>query len=236
MFMRFLPEPEIETAALRLLAEYGKKFGAIADPPVPITEIVDSHLNLSLGLGDLAQTLGVTGVLGATKVSERKVLIDQSLDPEVFPRMEGRYHFTLAHEVGHWELHRHLVLGNPGQTSLVGAESRPQILCRKASAKEPIEYQADLFSGFLLMPRELVMKRWGMRFGKMEPYFAGSEIASLSAKWGLGEEDRPTVSIARILAQDFKVSGEAMQIRLMKLGLVRAEAETPDLFTTRKLV
>ncbi|MBK8008612.1 MAG: ImmA/IrrE family metallo-endopeptidase [Rhizobiales bacterium] len=36
-------------------------------------------------------------------------MIDDSLDPEENPSMLGRYRFTLAHEIGHWRLHRHSV-------------------------------------------------------------------------------------------------------------------------------
>jgi len=56
-------------------------------------------------------------------------------------------------------------------------------------------------------------------------------MADLSARWGLAEDKRPTVDIARALAREFRVSGQAMQIRLIGLGLIRTEKPAPDLFT-----
>ncbi len=46
-------------------------------------------------------------------------MIDESLDPKKNPAKEGRYRFTLAHEGGHWRLHRHLFAKDPAQASLV---------------------------------------------------------------------------------------------------------------------
>jgi hypothetical protein len=44
-------------------------------------------------------------ILGAIFFDERRIVIDESLDPEERPHMEGRYRFT--HEGGgHWRLHR----------------------------------------------------------------------------------------------------------------------------------
>jgi len=39
------------------------------------------------------------------------------------------------------------------------------------------------------------------------------------------------VEIARTLARQFRVSGQAMQIRLIGLGLIKTEKPAPDLFT-----
>jgi Zn-dependent peptidase ImmA (M78 family) len=95
-----------------------------------------------------------------------------------------------------------------------------------------MEWQADSFAGFLLMPKEMVLKAWEARNGSLDPYIAKEEITDLSAKWGLAEDERPTVDIARQLARDFRVSGQAMQIRLIGLGLVKTEDPGPGLFRT----
>ena len=41
------------------------------------------------------------------------------------PSREGRYRFTLAHEGGHWRLHRPLVQANRRQESLFGQTCQP---------------------------------------------------------------------------------------------------------------
>lgn len=229
--VKFLPVDKIEGATLQLLGEYGQKYGVVEKPPIPVEEILEAHLELNLGFDDLVKQLGLSDVLGATWVQDRRVLIDQSLDPTDNPIKEGRYRFTVAHEVGHWELHRHLFMQNQNQTSLFGNIERPSIVCRTCSRKEPIEWQADTFSGFLLMPKDMVFKSWESLHGSRTPYIAEEEMADLSAKWGLAEDELPTVDVARELAGKFNVSGQAMQIRLIGLGLIKTEQPGPGLFT-----
>ena len=95
-------------------------------------------------------------ILGAMFFDERRIVIDESLDPEENPSKEGRYRFTLAHEGGgHWRLHRHLFAKDPAQTSLFGEPTPPSVVCRSSQAKEPIEWQADFYASCLLMPRDL---------------------------------------------------------------------------------
>ncbi len=231
MKVDFLPKQRIERAALSLLGEYGAKFGVIDGPPIPAEGILESHLQLNLGFDDLSVRLGAADVLGATWVLTREVLVDESLDPSVYPQKEGRYRFTVAHEVGHWELHRHPFLQNASQNQLFESPSKPSIVCRSRSTKDQMEWQADQFAGYLLMPREMVHSAWRARFGSLEPYVAAGEIADLSARWGLGEDEHPTVQVAKELAREFEVSGQAMQIRLVGLGLILTKPPQPDLFS-----
>jgi len=229
--VKFLRHSEIENASLCLLAEYGRKYGDVVEPPVPVEEILEAHLALTLDFDDLGKRIGVPDVLGATWIQDKLVLVDQSLDPTENSPKEGRYRFTLAHELGHWELHRHHFLADAGQPSLFGDKPKPSIVCRTSSRKEPMEWQADMFSGYLLMPKDMIFAAWEARCGSLEPYIAKEEMADLSAKWGLAEDAQPTVDIAKDLAQQFNVSGQAMQIRLIGLGLIRTEVPAPDLFT-----
>ena len=73
-----------------------------------VDEIVELYLGLCLEFKDMEQLFGVPDVHGALWVNERRIGIDQQLDPDKFPAKLGRYHFTLAHEAGHWRLHRQL--------------------------------------------------------------------------------------------------------------------------------
>jgi len=227
----FMPTEHIEAASLCLLAEYGRKYGEVVAPPVPVDAVLEAHLGLGLDFDDLPGLVGAPDVLGATWIQDRRVLVDQSLDPEENPAREGRYRFTVAHEVGHWELHRRFFLEDAAQPSLFGEKKAPSIVCRTSSRKEPMEWQADSFASFLLMPKEMVLKAWEAHNGNLAPYIAAAELADLTARWGLAEDDRPTVEIARTLAREFRVSGQAMQIRLIGLGLIKTEKPAPDLFT-----
>ena len=109
-------------------------------------------------------------ILGAILFDERRIVIDESLDPEENPSKEGRYRFTLAHEGGgHWRLHRHLFAKDPAQVSLFNEPASPSVVCRSSQAKEPVEWQADFYASCLLMPRKLVMAAWDEMFPDRKP-------------------------------------------------------------------
>lgn len=228
MNVKYLRKEEIEAASRRLLLAYHERFGPDGYLPIPVEEILESHLGLTLEFDDLRRRLGVADVLGATWVKDRRVVIDQSLDPTVDSRKEGRYRFTIAHELGHWELHRHVFEDAPGQGSLFEQEAPPSIVCRTGSRKDPMEWQADAFASYLLMPGKMVTEVWESIYGTQEPYGAADELADLARKV-VGDVGQPVVGVAREVAREFRVSGTAMQIRLTELGLIRTERMLPGL-------
>lgn len=230
MEVKFLPEVHIERAANELIIGYGRKYGDIAAPPVPVEEMLECYLDLSLGFDDLPRLFNEPGILGATWIEEKRVLVDQSLDPAEHPHVLGRYRFTVAHEVGHWSLHRQQ-LARARSTPLLGGKPEPSIICRATAKKPPVEWQADCFAGYLLMPEDIVRRLWAQTNGSPAPYVAEEEIVQMSGRLGLGEDDRtPTVAVSKRMADAFAVSGQAMQIRLLKLGLLLTEKPPPSLF------
>ena len=124
----FLREEQIERDAEALLAEYERARGVRILPPVPIENIIEKHLKIGVEFDDLHAVLGVprsgseseADILGAVFFDDRRIVIDEGLDPEENPAKEGRYRFTLAHEGGgHWRLHRHLFEKDPAQRFVV---------------------------------------------------------------------------------------------------------------------
>jgi IrrE N-terminal-like domain len=234
----FLTEEQIEWDAEALLAEFENKRGGRIILPIPIEDIVEKHLKLRVEFDDLHCSLGVprsggrdADVLGAIFFDERRIVIDESLDPEENPNREGRYRFTLAHEGGgHWRLHRHLFAGDPAQRPMFDAPPRPSVVCRSSQAKERIEWQADFYSACLLMPRRLVFDAWRERCGSVRPFIyeanrTNPHFSPSRSSWmrlGIpGEEYRFAFDkIAREFAQVFCVSLEAMRIRLENLGSI----------------
>jgi len=226
--VKYLRPEKIESAALALIAGYARQFGVTMAPPIPVEEIIESHQGLDLRFEDLQALSGDRRTLGAIRVRTKQVAVDESLDPDVYPEREGRYRFTLAHEAAHWELHRQLVVSR-AQSSLVVGDAEPSIICRAEGNSDPKEWQANQFAAYLLMPKKMVFEVWRNCRGSLDPYIAVDEIADLSAQWSLGEHETPTVGVAREMAQIFKVSGQAMQIRLLELTLIRTRAPQPTL-------
>jgi hypothetical protein len=117
-------------------------------------------------------------ILGAIFFDRKRIVIDESLDPDANPAKEGRYRYTAAHEVGHWRLHRTLFGRDPAQTSLLDTNVPPSVICRSSQAKARIELQADLYASCMLMPRKLVFAAWDEAFPT-----ASSGYFSLPRRW-----------------------------------------------------
>lgn len=195
----------IECLAFRLLEEYSYAQEPVLEPPVPVEEILERHLRLALSVEPLDKILPGVQVLGALDVLKREVLVDASLDPEEFPDREGRYRFTLAHEIGHWRMHRALYRST-------GALAFNHLTNRSCDSCRRVERQADYFAACLLMPRPMVQRLW-MGYSGLEE--SRSPFSPLVVR-----EAPSTEQLVEIMAIDFGVSLSAMRIRLEELSLV----------------
>jgi hypothetical protein len=244
----YIPAEKIEYDADALLSQYAYAKGVKIRAPIPIEDIVEKHLKLRFD--DLHRRLGFPrrdgflgsepDIFGAIWLESGEIVIDESLDPEEQPRVEGRYPFTLAHEGGgHWRLHRPLVEANSCQASLFGETLRPTVVCRTSHAKERVEIQADLYASCLLMPRKLVIQAWCDLFGNDHPHVlrrknrvlvpmeAEDEIVTTARAFdAFDERDNEAMEhFARPFAEQFLVSPVAMRIRLERLRLLHRPRE-----------
>lgn len=219
----FLEARAIESAATELLRRYATWKGTPPRPPIPIDDIVEGLLNLSLGVADLRGRLG-NDVLGATWLDEGHVVIDSSLEGNL-----GRFEFTLAHETGHWQLHRPIIEMEKVTVPLfareLDAKATPAIVCRTSKRRDSAEWQADTFAACLLMPASDVRATVKAAFGDELPTREGIEARRKSGQpdpWLRGVSDHV------IDTGNFEnVSNEAMRYRLLDLKLV-VDASNPQ--------
>ena len=165
-------------------------------------------------LGEIKPGLEVTGIIDK---DNRRVTSSRRVLPLV-------RNFTMAHELGHAIMHR--------QSGL----HRDQPIDGGAAIKrDPIEKEADYFAACFLMPEKLVRSVFAQRFPDEVLNHEGLHFLlnhhndkkiekQLKTTRGLS---RALASLDRInghavlsLAQYFKVSVEALAIRLEQLGLV----------------
>ena len=149
MKVPWLPKETISEYTSDLLNNYKELTGNSITPPIPVEDIIERYLGLTLSFEDLEEKLGMRNVLGATYIQKKEISINTRLLDD---KNEGRMIFTCAHEIGHWELHREFV--DEVNRSL----SNNTIICRTGTAREPIEWQADHYASCLLMPEEFVRK------------------------------------------------------------------------------
>jgi hypothetical protein len=163
-----------ETRARELLAELPSYIWDGRSLPVPVETIADSHLGLLICEADdltgvapgLPQDAHLSGLL---LPGRREVWINRAEAQE----SPGRRRFTIGHELGHWELHRH-----DGEA----------VYCRGslAHAADPdeqttdIEEEASLFAATLMFPDELVREQWQRHrdLTALCERFGGSRVAT----------------------------------------------------------
>jgi hypothetical protein len=231
-FVPYLAEEANERDAEALLAEFARARDVVIAPPIPIEDIIEKHLKLCIEFDDIDAHWGVKRlidpegdpqILGAIYFDDKRIVINQGLDPDEYPFMEGRYRFTLAHEGGgHWRLHRHFYARDSAQTSLFGGTSIPSVVCRSSQAKERVEWQADYYASCVLMPREMLIKAWHDRFGNKKPRMlrrneginsgeiTNPEMRRSFERFERGHFDQALHEFARPFAKQLQVSPIAM--------------------------
>lgn len=198
----------------------GKEVGLldVLDPFVALQAIgYSATLDESLGrYSDENQAFEVAGLLDNEK---REVRISRRFTPVI-------RNFTAAHELAHAVLH---------DTNGLHRD-RPLNGVSRSIAKDPMEYQADKFAAYFLMPEKIVQQAFE------DTFLMQSFVVDTNSVFALGfegidsfRESCPTIrDAAKILAstsrfngeqvvplaERFGVSVEAMAIRLEELKLV----------------
>lgn len=250
----YMSDEAIEKDAQALLADYARERGMAIEAPIPIDDIIEKHLKIGIEFDDTHRLFGVPrsglgfdpDILGAIFFDQKRIVIDESLDPDANPSKEGRYRYTAAHEVGHWRLLRGLFGKDPAQTSLLEPNAAPSVVCRTSQARERIEFQADLYASCVLMPRESVFAAWDEAFPDRKqrvlqpatpmehPCVEIERMTNEHGKsYGDAADDLVLEQFVRPLAQKFGVSPIAMRIRLERLGLLHRTVPLQRLLTDR---
>jgi hypothetical protein len=155
--------------AARVLSEIRPHVWDGRSLPVPIEEIADSHFGLLVReVGDVGAELpdmpkgSETRISGALLPERAEILLDRG-EAARWPR---RRRYTIAHEIGHWELHR----GAETSFCRSGEIAPVETLTGHTAIHEPTvntgegdrdtEWEANVFAGALLMPPWLVQRVW----------------------------------------------------------------------------
>lgn len=217
--VEFMPKRRIERRAQELLAAFAEDREQDGVAPINVELIAERHLGLTLEVEDLGARLKMKGVLGATWFDEATIRIDEGV------KHDGRYAFTVAHELGHWVLHRPAWESKQLEVplfSLDGAEPTAAVVCR-AGEKAQAEWQADYFASCLLMPGGLVRSAVDKVYGRDLPRWDGFNALDKAREY---DPELSRVALAVIEAGGFEnVSKQAMGIRLKELKLVHDSAD-----------
>jgi Zn-dependent peptidase ImmA (M78 family) len=107
-------------------------------PPIPVVEIAEGN-----GVNVVFAAFGKHSdtIAGFCDFNERQIVVND--DDNV-----GRKMFTIAHEFGHWILHKQFFESDPDSYAVLPRFRRP--------AQNPFEQEANCFAAELLVPKHLL--------------------------------------------------------------------------------
>jgi len=160
----------LECIARKTLAQYDPSYLNLPPQAVPIERIIENIFGLNIGymrltvagdeLGRMIYDDGYTTRFNPEKddyelvrVQAGTILIESLLVNDL--KQYGRYRFTLAHELGHWLLHKQLFAGTGIAAATYGTDSLTD---------DSAEWQANYIAKAILMPVGQVKRGFhGMR-------------------------------------------------------------------------
>ena len=168
----------IERRAEAVLAEVDDYLWAERKPPIPVEHIADSWFGLhvcerspeEMRAAPGAPELGPEDTLSGLLLPGRMEIWVNAEEAERWPT---RRRFTIAHEIGHWVMHR-------GYSRRCSAAARAIQPDEREVEGPDIEEEASIFAASLLMPRELMKTYWercGHRHDAMCQIFKASGAA-----------------------------------------------------------
>lgn len=229
MLAEFISKEDLEFMAIDAVSGFERKHAKIIKPPVPLDQIIEGHLGLTIQFSPLPAE-----VLGYLSVKDRIVTINEGLDTYGRPQNEGRCNFTIAHEGGHEIAHAPQIRTTAELRDLFRkpSDTETTILCRKDNQDTKIEYQANYIGAALLMPKKLMHQFWHDRFGDLRQLAEDALLHKLRLDedfvWGVerirgGGKEALLEEHFRPIASDFRVSPEAFCRRLRTLGLLGSQ-------------
>jgi hypothetical protein len=206
----WLNDFEIREKAERFLAAHYPQ-GRV---PIPIELIVEKagvDIVPVPGLRDRYEVEAVTNVGGHT------IWVDQGLSEE----RETRYRFTLAHEMGHIELHSP-VFQSLLKSNLSFERCADVLLNLPDDVRRRIEFQARVFAGIVLVPKGPLLQHYSKTLPSCEALHRKATRMGLTSSSAAKEAwDDLCVKISGV----FNVSSEVVRRRL------EFEGRAPTVFT-----
>lgn len=97
-FVSYVPDEAIEKDAQALLAGYGHARGVTIEAPIAIDDIIEKYLKIGIEFDDTHRLFGVPrsgigfdpDILGAIFFEQKRIVIDESLDPDANARFLSR--------------------------------------------------------------------------------------------------------------------------------------------------
>lgn len=201
--LKKLSYSEIQSEAWRFLGEINRQ----DQIPVPVEVIAEFDLGLNIiPVNRLRADFDIEGFISSD-------FTNLYVDSDTYEKIPTRYRFTIAHEIGHYVLHKEIFENLEINT----LEEWKNFVSQMDEDKRGwLEYQGYAFAGCLLVPKNAVESAYDEL---VETFSANIE----SAKKQLRDRDTYVDYLIEILAGKlapiFDVSMETVKKRILKLNL-----------------
>jgi len=176
--------------------------------PVPIEIIVER--DLQLGIVPIPNLLKDHRVDGFLKPNCREIVVDQF----ICNHRPTRHNFTLAHEVGHLQMHANLYK-KVRIDSLHDWKDFQNSLSEKS--RGALEWQANAFAGLILVPADHLETAIRSCVRKFAGQWGRAKAAEVSKQ---ALEDRLTQAVSQEICDSFCVSAEVIVRRIEREGFL----------------
>ena len=191
----FISYDQTEKEAQAFLEKYHASFST----PVPIERIVEIDLQISI--------VPLKGLLARESIDAflSHDFSELYIDYDHYMGQTNRSRFTLAHEVGHYVLHRDVV------AQITSVEQWRRFILGEGTGRAVYEIHADNFAGCLLMPRDQIRAEYEIQKKTVEDRFR-------AARLDIPDKSTLLSFMANEIAKKFDVSPKAAEIRLSKIS------------------
>ncbi len=166
--------------------------------PVPVEEVLELDLNIEVvPIGNLKKRLDIIGCLSK---DAKTLYVDK--DSMMDERRKARYRFTIAHETGHYYMHRKIMADSEFDSINDWIEYRSTM---SEDNLDWFEWQASEFAGRLLVPKDRLVKELNDIENKIERAYRD-----------IGEKHHKRIKecIAREIYKTFEVSPVVIEKRI----------------------
>ena len=196
----FLSYEDINSRAESFLATHHPKLKL----PVPIEEIVEFNLRMDIfPFPNLRRTFDIEGFISG----------DLSLiyvDDFIYSNRPTRYRFTLAHEIGHFMLHKELIQNiHPKSIS----DWKDFIDKIDGETRNWLEWQAYTFGGLVLVPRSTLLRHFQSELDSLKDKIALVKSKNLPVD---SYKEYVIDAIANKLVKTYDVSRDVLVKRISK--------------------
>lgn len=215
-----LSTAEIESIAEQVLAKHCQS--VLTKPKhTPVVEIIDrlcESTRLICKITDLGNR-GDSKILGKVNFSERTLYLDPSLTYE----REIQMRFTAGHEIGHWVIHRWNFLNwkiTGSRSEWVEIEGTRLGAAPVRTPREWIEWQANMFSAALIMPRRTILR------ALIEAQFSIGTLKNFGHIWlsDTPQSKQDYEALITLISKTYGVSKKSAEIRLRSLDMISEDS------------